>query len=88
MFWYLRFEFSAAKVLADLLGFTAVFSAGGRELLAMAYQAAFLLKRRGLAADAAARLAVTEVLDEIGLKPSVDVRAEAPGTHRIPDLTR
>ena len=79
MFWYLRFEYSAAKVLAELMGFTAVFSTGGRDLRAMAYQAAYLLKRQGLAADVAARLAVTEVLKEIGLRPVVRVRpAEAP----------
>ena len=74
MFWYLRFEYSAAKAIVELMGFTAVFSAGGRDIRAMAYQGAYLLKRQGLAADVAARLAVTEVLKEIGLRPVFRIR--------------
>ena len=70
MFWYLRFECHAARVLIEYLGAAALLSAEGRDIRAMAYQAAYLLRQRNLSAEDAARAAVTAVLEEIDLMPA------------------
>jgi len=70
MFWYQRFEFHAARVLIEHLGTAALLSAEGRDIRAMAYQAAFLLRQQKLSAEDAARAAVTAVLEEIDLMPA------------------
>ncbi len=69
MFWYLSFEFHAARILIEYLGMASLLSVRGRDVRAMAYQAAFLLKQQNLCPEDAARTAVTAVLEEIDLLP-------------------
>ena len=70
MFWYQRFELHAAGVLIEYLGAAALLSTEGREIRAMAFQAAFLLRQQNLSAQDAARAAVSAVLEELDLMPA------------------